>query len=91
MIIAELAAHQYSFKTIPIYRHMQVVGSNDKKRFVIDDSSTPPRIRATQGHRWAKASSEISCGYSVSNLRPKTVFIRAVWVFIRADMGTILA
>ncbi|GAX84872.1 hypothetical protein CEUSTIGMA_g12293.t1 [Chlamydomonas eustigma] len=28
----------------------QVVESNDKKRYVIDDSSEPPRIRATQGH-----------------------------------------
>lgn len=43
---------------------MQVVGSNDKKRFVIDDSSAPPRIRAAQGHRWAKGRSiGRPCGY----------------------------
>jgi len=29
----------------------QVVLSNDKKRFVIDDTTAPPRIRAAQGHR----------------------------------------
>jgi hypothetical protein len=28
----------------------QVVSSNDKARFVLDDSVDPPRIRAAQGH-----------------------------------------
>jgi RNA:NAD 2'-phosphotransferase (TPT1/KptA family) len=28
----------------------QVVDSNDKKRFVLDDSAQPPRVRAAQGH-----------------------------------------